>query len=80
MILDSPDAFPSATRVLIIGGGACGMAAALTLADAGVECVVPERDALPAGSTALSSGLIPACGPRRMARWSPGRCGMESLR
>ncbi len=50
--------------VLIIGGGACGMVAALTLADAGVECVVLERDALPQGSTALSSGLIPACGTR----------------
>ena len=64
MILDSPSAFAASTRVLIIGGGACGMVAALTLADAGVECVVLERDALPAGSTALSSGLIPACGTR----------------
>ena len=50
--------------VVIIGGGACGMVAALTLADAGVECVVLERDALPQGSTALSSGFIPACGTR----------------
>ena len=50
--------------MLIIGGGACGMVAALTLADAGVEGVVLERDALPAGSTALSSGLIPACATR----------------
>ena len=32
------------------------------LADAGVECVVLERDALPQGSTALSSGFIPAAG------------------
>lgn len=38
--------------------------AALTLKDAGVECVVLERDALPSGSTALSSGFIPACGTR----------------
>ena len=38
--------------------------AALTLKDAGVDCVVLERDALPSGSTALSSGFIPACGTR----------------
>ena len=64
MILDSPAAFSSSVSVLIIGGGACGMVAALTLADAGIECVVLERDALPSGSTALSSGFIPACGTR----------------
>lgn len=48
----------------IVGGGACGLTAALMLADAGVECVVLERDALPSGSTALSSGFIPAPGTR----------------
>lgn len=46
--------------VAIVGGGACGLTAALRLADEGVECVVLERDASPAGSTALSSGFIPA--------------------
>ena len=50
--------------VVIIGGGACGMVAALTLADADVACVVLERDAAPQGSTALSSGFIPACNTR----------------
>ena len=50
--------------VAIVGAGACGLVAALTLKDAGVECVVLERDALPSGSTALSSGFIPACGTR----------------
>ena len=65
MILHSPASFASAVpAVIIIGGGACGMAAALTLADAGVECVVLERDAVPQGSTALSSGFIPACNTR----------------
>lgn len=48
--------------VAIVGGGACGLTAALMLADAGVDCVVLERDALPSGSTALSSGFIPAPG------------------
>ncbi|MEO5669952.1 MAG: FAD-dependent oxidoreductase, partial [Ramlibacter sp.] len=50
--------------VAIVGAGACGLTAALMLADAGVECVVLERDASPSGSTALSSGFIPAAGTR----------------
>ena len=50
--------------IVIVGAGACGLVAALTLKDAGVECVLLERDALPSGSTALSSGFIPACGTR----------------
>lgn len=50
--------------VAIVGGGACGLTAALMLADAGVACVVLERDALSSGSTALSSGFIPAPGTR----------------
>jgi fumarate reductase flavoprotein subunit len=56
--------FDVSVPVLIIGGGACGLTAALTLKDAGIECVVLERDAMPQGSTALSSGFIPACGTR----------------
>src|SRR3546814_12539462 len=31
-------------------------------AEAGAEVVVLERDAVPAGSTSLSSGFVPACG------------------
>ncbi|MGO4394988.1 FAD-dependent oxidoreductase [Variovorax sp. M-6] len=50
--------------VAIVGGGACGLTAALMLHDAGVDCVVLERDAVPSGSTALSSGFIPAPGTR----------------
>ena len=46
--------------VLIVGGGACGLTAALMLHDAGVDCAVLERDATPLGSSALSSGFIPA--------------------
>ena len=53
--------FKAAVPVIIVGGGACGLVAALTLADAGIGSLVLERDALPSGSTALSSGMIPAC-------------------
>nr|WP_314364057.1 FAD-dependent oxidoreductase [uncultured Achromobacter sp.] len=48
--------------VLIIGAGACGLTAALRLAQAGIETVLIERDAAPSGSSALSSGFIPAAG------------------
>lgn len=51
---------PVHTTVAIVGGGACGLTAALTLNQLGVDCVVLERDASPTGSTALSSGFVPA--------------------
>ena len=54
-----------AVPVAIVGAGACGLTAALLLRDAGIDCAVLERDRLPQGSTALSSGLIPAAGTRR---------------
>ncbi|UCE33042.1 MAG: FAD-dependent oxidoreductase [Burkholderiales bacterium] len=50
--------------VVIVGAGACGLTAAIRLRDAGVDCVLLERDAVPGGSTALSSGLIPAAETR----------------
>ena len=58
--LDAPVRVP----VAIVGGGACGLVAAIALRDEGVDCVVIERDATPSGSTALSSGFIPAAGTR----------------
>jgi fumarate reductase flavoprotein subunit len=56
-----PDGTPH-VPVAIVGAGACGLTAALMLRDAGVDCVLLERDASPHGSTALSSGFIPAAG------------------
>lgn len=50
--------------MLVIGAGACGLVAALAARDAGAEVLVLERDASPAGSTALSSGFVPAAGTR----------------
>ena len=50
--------------VVIVGAGACGLVAALAAKDAGAEVLVLERDASPSGSTALSSGFIPAAGTR----------------
>lgn len=49
---------------LIVGGGACGLTAAVGLRQADIDCVVLERDAVATGSTALSSGFIPAAQTR----------------
>lgn len=59
-----PAAFDLETRLVIIGAGAAGLVAALVAAEAGLEPLVIERDAVPSGSTALSAGLIPAAGTR----------------
>ncbi|MEA2873125.1 MAG: fumarate reductase flavoprotein subunit [Hyphomicrobiales bacterium] len=56
--------FDSEVPVLIVGAGAAGLCAALAASAAGIEPVVIERDTVPAGSTALSAGLIPAAGTR----------------
>jgi len=56
--------FPAEVPVVIIGGGACGMTAALAAREAGVDVVIVERDGAPQGSTALSSGMVPAAGTK----------------
>ena len=56
--------FTVETPLLIIGAGAAGLCAALAATEASIEALVIERDAVPAGSTALSAGLIPAAGTR----------------
>ena len=50
--------------VVVIGAGACGLTAALAAKDAGAEVLVLEQDSSPSGSTALSSGFVPAAGTR----------------
>ena len=51
---------PPQVPIAIVGGGACGVLAALAAQRLGVDCLVLERDPRPSGSTALSSGFIPA--------------------
>ena len=48
--------------VIIIGGGGAGLCAALAVRDNDTEVLVIERDGTPMGSTAMSTGLIPAAG------------------
>lgn len=59
---------PTEVQTLVIGAGACGLVAALTANAIGGEVLVIERDAVPSGSTGLSSGLIPAAGTRFQAK------------
>ena len=63
----SPVAFEAHVQTLIVGAGAAGLVAALAAHEAGQDVLVLERDAVPAGSTALSAGLIPAAGTRWQA-------------
>jgi fumarate reductase flavoprotein subunit len=58
---DIPD-FDLGFDVVVVGAGACGLSAGLAAADAGAQALVIERDATPLGSTAMSTGLIPAAG------------------
>lgn len=55
--------------LVVIGGGGTGLCAALAARDLGVEVVVLERDRTLLGSTAMSTGLIPAAAtPEQAAR------------
>jgi len=50
--------------VIVVGGGGTGLCAALAARDAGVDVLVIERDRQTLGTTAMSTGLIPACGSK----------------
>jgi fumarate reductase flavoprotein subunit len=60
-------AFEFHVPVLIVGGGACGCVAALAAHGAGASVLLVEQDARPAGSTAMSQGLICAAGTQSQA-------------
>ena len=54
--------FEFTVPLIVIGAGGCGLSAALAARDLGVEVLVLERDPTPLGTTAMSTGLIPAAG------------------
>lgn len=55
-----PDRVDAEAQVVVIGGGACGLTAALRARAAGADVLVLERDGSPSGSTSMSSGFVPA--------------------
>lgn len=54
--------FEFSIPVAVIGGGACGLTAALAARDQGADVIVLERDKRPWGSTSMSLGAICAVG------------------
>ena len=64
VVFDEDASFDVEIPVIVIGAGACGIVAALAASEAGAEVLILERDEIPQGSTALSSGMIPACNTR----------------
>ncbi len=56
--------FTAHVPVLVIGGGGCGLTAALAAHEQGAEVMVLERDTSALGTTAMSTGLIPGAGTR----------------
>jgi fumarate reductase flavoprotein subunit len=64
-ILPPADAhFALSTPVAIVGGGACGLCAGLALRDSCVDALLLEQNRQLAGTTAMSTGLIPGAGSR----------------
>jgi fumarate reductase flavoprotein subunit len=56
--------FAGDVPVLVVGGGGCGLCAALSAKENGAEVLVLERDASALGTTSMSTGLIPGPGSR----------------
>jgi fumarate reductase flavoprotein subunit len=50
--------------ILVIGAGACGLAAAIAGHDAGASVAIVEKLDRPGGNSALSTGSVPAAGSR----------------
>jgi len=60
--VDSAKEFAIVYPVVIIGGGGCGLCAAIAASDGGHEVLLLEQDDSLYGSTGMSTGLIPAAG------------------
>jgi fumarate reductase flavoprotein subunit len=56
--------FSVSVQVAIIGGGGCGLTAALAARDCEANVLVFERDKTMLGSTGMSTGLIPGAGSK----------------
>ena len=64
VIRSSDTKFDFTVPVVVIGGGGCGLTAALSAREHGADVLVLERDSSALGTTAMSTGLIPGAGSR----------------
>jgi len=64
----APKEFDVETSVAIIGGGGCGLTAAIVSAKNEVETIIFERDVRPSGSTGMSYGSVCAAGTKLQER------------
>ena len=53
--------------LLVVGAGACGLAAAIAAHDAGIRVAIAEKRDRPGGNSSLSTGSIPGAGSRYQA-------------
>ena len=61
--------------LLVVGAGACGLAAAVAAHDAGIEVAIVGKLDRPGGNSSLSTGSVPGAGSRYQ-RDAGGRVGM----
>ena len=61
--------------VLVIGAGACGLAAAITASDEGASVAIVEKLDRPGGNSSLSTGSV-----RRRAAGSSGKPALPIAR
>ena len=84
MSVRSKSRFEITIPVIVVGGGGCGLSAALAARDGGADVLVVERDPKLWGTTSMSTGLIPAAGtPEQVAAGitdSPGLFAEDILR
>ena len=64
MVLTADDEARPELDVLVVGAGACGLAAAVAAHDAGADVAIIEKLDRAGGNSALSTGSVPAAGTR----------------
>ena len=60
--------FDITVPVVVVGGGACGLTAALSAREAGAEVLILERDSTPQGTTSMSQGTMCGAGTEAQKR------------
>ena len=62
--IEGTQAWDLEVDVLVVGAGACGLAAAIAAHDAGAQVAILEKRERPGGNSSLSTGSVPGAGSR----------------